>query len=85
MLDGAAAGGTPTRLVEASSGKCLDVAPHRQPDTSYPTDAWACNDKFDGGANERFVLQGEQTSFAVHAIVSELWGKNLCVSVCEAA
>ena len=85
VLDGAVAGGTPTRLVEASSGKCLDVAPHRQPDTSYPTDAWACNDQFDGGANERFVLQGDQTSFAVHAIVSELWDKNLCVSVCEVA
>jgi hypothetical protein len=69
-----------------AAAECLDVAPH--PDKklggSCPLDIWSCNSKFDGGANQQFVLAGAHTSNPVGAIVSELWGKDLCVSVCEA-
>ena len=64
--------------------ECLDVAPHPDPHFggSCPLDVWSCNDQYDGGANQRFELAGAHTSNPIGAIVTELWGKDLCVSVC---
>ena len=76
-----------TDVLLKTKTKCLDVAPH--PDKklggSCPIDIWACNNQFDDGANQRFALAGAHTSNPVGAIVSQLWGKDLCVSVCVAA
>jgi hypothetical protein len=70
--------------LKTHDGKCMDVAPHpdRHLGGSCPVDIWNCNNQFDGGANQRFELAGAHTSNPVGAIVSELWGKDLCVSVC---
>lgn len=78
--------GSTTRIVLASNtDQCLDVAPHRQHDTSYPLETWKCNNQFDGGANELFEVQGGHSSYPEFGLVSELWSKMLCVSACEAA
>lgn len=71
-------------LLASDRSKCLDVAPHRQPDTSYPLDTWACNNNFDGGANEVFLIQGGHSSYPEFGIVSNLWNAQLCISSCEA-
>ena len=65
--------------------ECLDVAPHPDPNFggSCPLDVWSCNDNYDGGANQRFEVVGAHTSNPIGAIVAELWGHDLCVSVCE--
>lgn len=71
-------------LQTQKGNECMDVAPHPDPHFggSCPVDIWGCNNRFDGGANQLFELAGAHTSNPIGAIVSALWGKDLCVSVC---